>query len=162
MIIMGIRVPKNEAVVYRYYDTDTEFCTIDTMRFGDLQTSVIRRTDRLPVMTLCTSFDAETTFFPGMERSIMDMETGQTVGILHLKEMKETYLNDRYLFRGDASVVKVWDLARRGDPVAMFNLKPLGNTRYQGGVDRFVFMCDNHIDEKLQLCFLLYPSMWFM
>jgi hypothetical protein len=161
MIIMGIRVPKNEAVVYHYYDTDTEYCTIDSMRFGDIQTAVIRRVDRLPLLTLCTSFDAETTIFPGMERTIMDVETGRTAAILQLKDHKETYYNDRYLIGGDERVIRIRDCANPGEPVAVFNLKPLGDQGPSGGIERFVFMCDRDLDERLQMAFLLYPVMRF-
>ncbi len=161
MIVMGIRVPMNEKVLYRYYDTDTLFCTIDSMRFGDIQTAVIRRVDRLPLLSLCTSFDAEITVFRGIERSVMDMESGRTVAVLRMKDFDETYFNDRYLIGGDSKVIRIRDCAHPEEPVAVFNLKPLGDRGPTGGIERFVFMCDRDLDERLQMAFLLYPVMRF-
>ena len=162
MIIMGTRVHRGAKETYRFYDTDTEFCTIDGMRFGDLRTVLLRRTDRAPVLTLCSTYDAEETLIRGSERVVVDAADGTVVTRLRMKSLEETTFDDRYLIRGDSRVVRIWDLERRDEPTAVFSLQPLGRGKFVGGVDRYVFMCDNTIDEKLQLAFLLYPAIRFI
>lgn len=162
MVILGIRSPENEKRVCRCYDADQEYCTIDCLLFNDVRTALIRKTGAQPPITLCASFTDDITIFPGVIREVMDVETGLRVGTLAMRNGREACFNERYLFRKKDQTVHIWDLTRRGDPIAAFNLDPLGQEKRTESVNRFVFLCEDTLPETLRLAFLLYPHMCFL
>ena len=162
MVVVGMCVPHMDKLVYHYYDVDTEFCTVDVMWFAAVKTVILRRVDRRPVLQLCCSYDTGDDGRGGVLRCIRDMETGEVVATISRSDAGGTVYNDRYLVREDGNTARIWDLEHRDEPVAVFNLSLLKGRSFAGGVDRSSFMCDNEIEQRMQLAFLLYPHVRFV
>ena len=164
MTLWGYREWVRGRSLYRFYDSDREFCSAVSLRRGDEQIVAIRQADEgKGPLALKSTFDTERTLYRGLCRYVVDKEIEGIFGMLELDSSPFTLINRQFLAEPTSHVVRFWDPGKPGEPVACINeerrMPRMRTGRQRAGAQFYLFTCDDSLERETMLMMLLYPAL---